>query len=239
MAKTAGLSHGAPRPPRARRRLRVLAAAALLAALLVIGGALFVQRPAFREGLLARINRALEGSGRGHISLVGLDHLGLGSARLTRAQVTDEHGATVLTLEGVQLNYDLLDLLGPWLPLGRPELELDHVRVERTLVRLLRDPASGELTLARAFGKDRAATPGSGRTPLGVLLQALELGQVAIELDEPSFGELALRLNRVHASAALRGDATQINVQSFGVLLARQDERWVEGAGALSLSPAG
>jgi translocation and assembly module TamB len=205
-------------------------------AALLLGASLYIQSAGFRGRVLAALERELAGSVRGQIHLSGLDALSLSSARLARLEVKDEHGELVLALEGIHLSYDPLELLGPLLPGGGSGVSIEHVRVERSRVLLVQDEHTGELTLVRAFGKDRP--PGSPETPpaeLQLALPTVELGEVSGEIDHPALGQLTARIHHVRGEAYIAGAETEVRVQHFGVQLARGEQRWADGTGSLRL----
>lgn len=231
----------APREKRSLARRVAVAAgwASAASAVLVLGAAVVVQTPAFRGYVVSRVNRELEGSVRGHITLDGLTRLGLGGAHVSALRVTDERGELVLGLEDISVRFDLLDLIGPWLTSDGASIELDHARVNRSRVHLVPDERSGELTLARALGKDGSGAPASEGTPLSILLSSVELGDVWVSVDHPALGRHELRIDHVHGSASVRGEDTEVTVQSFGVLLVENGKRWLDGTGSFSLMPKG
>jgi hypothetical protein len=230
----------APREKRspARRAAIVAGWTAGLSAALVLGAAVVVQTPAFRGYVVSRVNRELEGSVRGRITLDGLTRLGLGGAHVSALRVTDERGEPVLELEDIAVGFDVLDLLGPWLPSPRP-LELEHVRVNRSKVLLVTDERTGTLTLARALGRESSGTGDSEAAPLSILLPRVELGEVVVSVDHPALGRHDVRIDHVHGSASIGGEDTEITVQSFGVLLVENGTRWLDGTGSLRLARKG
>lgn len=222
-----------------RRAARLLAWAAGVATALLLGVSLYVQTPGFRGHLIAALNRSLEGSVRGRITLDGLTRLGLSGAQLATLRVDGEAGQPVLILEEVTVRFDLLDVLGPWLPSPRAGLSLEHVRVNRARVWIASDPGSGELTLARAFGR---ATPSRGPkrpAPLTYTFESIELGEVALDVDHPVLGQRAVRMDRVHGNAVVGGEDSEVRVDRFGVLLLEGGTRWLEGTGTFQLLPKG
>ncbi|HWO12453.1 MAG TPA: translocation/assembly module TamB domain-containing protein [Polyangiaceae bacterium] len=236
MARTPRAANGS----RGRRVARALSLGGALTLGAALGLGLYVQRPSFRAALLAGLERRLEGSVRGHIELEGLARLGLSSARLERLEVRDERGVVVLALEQVTLRYGLLDLLGPWLPLAHPNPRIEHVRVERSRLRLASDPESGELTLLRALASPpgEPGAPPHASPPLVVSLPAIELGEVLVTHEDPALAALALRIERVHAEATLGGAGTSLTLQRFGLSASAHGQPWLNGAGWLSLASA-
>jgi hypothetical protein len=235
---------GAPREKRsvARRAALVLAAVATLVAALLLGASIYVQTPGFRDYVVSTANRQLEGSTRGRITIEGLTRLGLGGARIQTIRVDDERGEAVLELRDITASFDLLHLLGPWLPAPRASVEVEHVRVERVRMRLVSDDPSGELTLVRALGKHDAEAPGRPkRTPIGIGIgiATIEIGEVDVALAHPSLGRHDLRIDHVRASASIAAEDTEVTVQRFGVLLLEDGRRWIDGTGALRLLPKG
>lgn len=225
---------------RRRRLARALAWLGAVALALGVAVSVTVQTPGFRRYVVRLINESLEGSVRGRITLEGLTQLGLGGAELERLRVEDETGQTLLSLEGVRVHFDPLDLLGPWLPSPSPGLSLDHVRVNRSRVRLATDPQSGELTLARVFGKTTTRPPGVPKPqPLTFSLDSIELGEVDVELDLPGVGQRTARLDHVRGDAIVDGEDSEVNVERFGLLVLEQGERWLDGTGTFRLQRKG
>jgi hypothetical protein len=236
------MAAGAPRMKRsiARRAALVLATLAALAAALLLGVSVYVQTPGFRAYVVSAINRQLEGSMRGRIRVEGLTRLGLGGAQVRLVRVSDERGESVLELQDITVSFDLLDVLGPWLPTPRPGIEVEHVRVEHARVRLLGDDPSGELTLVRAFGKQSVGAPDRPRqTPRALAIATIEIGEVDISLDHPALGRHEGRIDHVLASASIAGEDTEVTVQRFGLLLLEQGQRWMDGTGGLRLMRKG
>jgi hypothetical protein len=210
---------------------------ALLA--LLVGISLYVQSSGFRTWVLTVIERELAKSVRGRVSLLGLGQLGLVSAHLDRLEVKDEHGELVLALQGIHLRYAPFELLGALLPGVQGGLSIEHVRIEHSRVVLVQDEPTGELTLVRAFGRDRPPGSSPPAAPPVVELPALELGEVAIEIDHPALGQLGARLDHVRGSATAAGVDTEVAMQHFGVQLTQGDQRWLEGTGSFRLLRAG
>ncbi|HTV19414.1 MAG TPA: hypothetical protein VMG12_12100, partial [Polyangiaceae bacterium] len=230
----------AARASRWRRLARVLAWLAAVVLALGIGVSVYVQTPGFRRYVVALVNRSLEGSVRGRITLEGLTRLGLSGAELDRLRVDDEHGQTLLLLEDIRVGFDPLDLVGPWLPTPSPGLSFDHVRVNRSRVRLASDAESDELTLARVFTKAEPRPPGASKPPaLSYTFDAIELGDVDVELDLPATGRRTLRLDHVRGDAIVGGEDTEVNVERFGVLVLDGGERWLDGTGTFRLQRKG
>jgi len=227
----------ASRPaPRRRRVARVLAWSGALVVALGVGASVYVQTPGFRRHVVALINRNLAGAVRGRITIDGLTRLGLTGAELDQLRVDDESGQTLVALEGIRLGFDLLDVLGPWLPTPRPGLTLDHVRVDRSRVRLATDPASGELGLARVFGAATPRPPGAPKPPvLSVRLESIELGEVFVELDLPATGRRSARLDHVRADAFVAGEDTEVTVERFGMSMLDGGQLWLDGTGTFRL----
>jgi TamB, inner membrane protein subunit of TAM complex len=242
------MASSAPRPKRsvARRAALALGWTAAGGATLLLGASLYVQSPGFRSYVVSRVNTELAGSVRGRITLEGLTRLSLGAAHVHSVRVSDEHGESVLELEDVTLGFDLLGLLGPWLPSPRSGVKVEHVRVERSRVRLVRDESTGELTLVRALGKDSASAPGPEKPgPLTVALAAVELGEVDVDIDididpdKASLGRHALRVHHVRGKATIDAENTEVEVQSFGVLMLEGGQRWIDGTGSLRIAQGG
>jgi hypothetical protein len=223
----------------ARRAALAFGIAGAVVGVLLIGASVYVQTPGFRAYVLSAANRQLHGSTRGQIVLEGLEQLGLGSARLARIRVVDERREPVLELEDISAHFDLLGVLGPWLPSPRPSLAIEHVRVDRSRVRLITDETTRELTLVRAFGKDRSRAPDAKAAPLVVAIASIELGEVALDIDHPAIGRHELRIDRVHGSATIGGEDTEVSVERFGVLSIEAGQRWIDGTGALRLERNG
>jgi hypothetical protein len=235
------MGNPAPREKRspARRAAIVAGWAAGVSAALVLGAAVVVQTPAFRGYVVSRINRELEGSMRGRIALDGLTRLGLGGAHVSALRVTDERGELVLELEDISVGFDLLDLLGAWLPSSHATIELEHARVNRSKVRLITDERTGALTLARALGRESSGPRSSEAAPLSILLSSVELGEVIVSVDHPAVGRHDVRIHHVRGSASVDGEDTEVTVQSFGVLLVENGTRWLDGTGSLRLMRKG
>jgi hypothetical protein len=225
---------------RRRRLARALAWLGAIALALGAALAIFVQTPRFRRYVVSLVNGSLAGSVRGRITLEGLTQLGLSGAKLERIRVDDERGQPLLSLEGVRLRFDPIDLLGPWLPSPSPGLSLDHVRVNRSRVRLATDPQSGELTLVRAFGRATPRPPGAAKPPpLSFTFDAIELGEVDVALALPAVAPRSVRLDHVRARAIVGGEDTEVNVERFGVLVLDGGERWLDGIGTFRLQRKG
>lgn len=201
-----------------------------------LGLLLHADLPPLRSALVAAVNGALDGSLRGRIDIVSVDHLGASSATARRIDVIDEQGRVVLTLEGVKLRYRPWLLLEALLSSDGEPLILDHVRVDRSKVLLIRDEASGEWTLARALSKKTAA-PGGRRAkqPLVYSLQAIELGEAHIVIQHPALGTLQADIHRLQGSADLGGNDTDVEVERFGVQLVQGGGLALKGTGSLRL----
>lgn len=222
-----------------RRLARVLAWLGAIALALGVAVSVYVQTPGFRRSVVTLINDSLEGSVRGRIRVEGLTRLGLTGAELERLGVEDETGQTLLSLEGVSLRFDPIDLLGPWLGSTSGRLSLDHVRVNRSRVWLATDRHSGKLTLARVFDS-AAARPAEPKAPaFSLRLDSIELGEVEVELDLQAVGRRSARLDRVRGSATIDGDDTEVSVERFGVLVLDAGERWLDGIGTFRLQRKG
>jgi translocation-and-assembly-module (TAM) inner membrane subunit TamB-like protein len=230
----------AARGSRVRRWARALVWSAAFVLVATLAASWYVQRPSFRAAALARLELALRGAVRGSIELEGLEQLGLSGARLRRLRVIDEQGRRVLELEDIGVRFGLLGLLGAWLLEEPPVLRLQHIRVERSRLRLATEPQSGELTLLRALqppAREPSSTAGSEARV--VALPAVELGEVLVSHEAPALKTLELRIERVHGQAMLGGDRTTIAAERFGLSLRAGAERWVDGAGSFSLASAG
>jgi hypothetical protein len=203
-----------------------------------LGASLYVQRPSFRAAALARVERQLRGAVRGRIELEGLTQLGLSSARLERARVIDEHGLRVLELDDLGVRFGLVELVGSWLLEDPPVLHIEHVRVERSRVRLATDPASGELTLPRALAAPPREPSPEASGGVVVELPAIELGRVIVSHDAPALAGLELRVERVHGRATLGGGQTMVAAERFGLSLREGERPWLDGAGSFSLASA-
>lgn len=224
---------------RRRRLARTLAWLGAIALALGLAVSVVVQTAGFRRYVVKRVNGSLEGSVRGRITLEGLTRLGLAGAELERLRVEDETGQTLLSLEGVRVRFDPIDVLGPWLPSPSRGLSLDHVRVNRSRVRLASDPESGALTLAQVFGK-ATRPPGEPKPPaLTFTFDSIELGEVHVEVDLPGVGQHTARLDRVRGDAIVDGEDTEVNVERFGVLVLEGGARWLDGTGTFRLQRKG
>ncbi len=218
---------------------QTLAWAMVFVASVGLGLTLHANVPALRLAFGATLNNALEGNYRGRVSISGLDHLSVSSAVIQSIQVWDESGTLVLKLEGVKLRYRPFELAQSLLQASSGPITLDHVRVDRSQVVLVSDPASGEWTLARALSKAKPSRARRPRQPQMYSFSAVELGQLDAVLEHPSLGKLETHLRHVHGSADVGGEDTQVSVQRFGVELVGNDGLALKGTGSLRLLPRG
>jgi hypothetical protein len=219
---------------RLRRALLALGVFAAISAALLLAISIYVQSPSFRAHIVSAVNHELEGSVRGRITLEGLTRLGLGGAELEAIHISDERGEPALELADITARFDLLGVLGPWLPRASAGIELEHVRVNRARVRLVADEASGELTLVRALGKRAAGAEGPAKAPPFLIsIASIELGEVDVAVDLTTFGRHDLRIDHVRGAADIGGTDSKITVQHFGLSLLEGDQRWIDGTGAL------
>jgi hypothetical protein len=200
-----------------------------------LGLVLHANVPAMRSAFGAALNRSLAGSLRGRIELKGLEHVGLSHAAIASIEVLDEQGQAVLLLEGVKLRFRPLGLIQSLIDGDGGPLRVDHVRVDRSRVVLRTDPASGEWTLLTALSKARSTSPREPSPPRAYAFSAVELGQVDMSLDHPSFGHVAARLQRVRGEVEVAGADTTLSVQRFGVRLVQNDDLALNGTGSLQV----
>src|SRR6187399_2229251 len=148
-----------PRPGRLRRGwgygARGLVWALVFIASTLLGVLLHGNVPALRQTAIEIANRALDGKFRGRLTLGELEHLGPSRATLSRLEVLDEHGSSVLLLEGVHLRYRPWQWVLRWLSGSDAPLRFEHVRVERSRLALRSDAETQAWSLARALQSPR------------------------------------------------------------------------------------
>lgn len=213
---------------------RALVWASVFLLSLGLGVILHADLPPLRAAFGVVLNRSLEESFRGQIKIGDITHLGARSATARSVEVFDEHGQQVLALEGVKLGYRPLRLLESLLWSSSEPLTVEHVRVDRSRIVLLTDPANGEWTLATALAKRAAERrPRPAKQPLVYSLPAVELGEVTLLVKHPTLGKLEANIHRVQGNAELGGDGTDIAVQRFGVRLVLGGGLALDGTGSL------
>jgi translocation-and-assembly-module (TAM) inner membrane subunit TamB-like protein len=191
--------------------------------------------PALRSALSSSLNRSLSGNVRGRLEVQAVEHIGLTRAVVRSIEVFDEQGRLVLNLEGVSLRYRPLSLLHSLISEQNDPLRVEHVRVDNARVVLVTDPESGEWTLARALSKRSAGSERPSGEPSLYGFSAIELGQVEVVADHPSFGHIEARVHHVQGSALLGGPDSSISIERFGVRLVQNHDLALTGTGSFRL----
>jgi hypothetical protein len=223
----------------ARRAARALGWCIVFALSALLGLILHSNVPALRESLVRAVNRSLDGKFRGQLSLGAVERLGASRATLQRLELRDEHGASVLVLENVNVSYRPWHWIGPLLFGSTTPLRFEHVRVEHSQIELSSDAQTGQWTLQRALESPRPPSTKRKRAPPRYSFAAIELGQLDVRVEHPSVGRVDLSLQHVQASAELAGADSSIDVQRFGLRLLAGKGLPVDGTGSLRVLPHG
>ncbi|HKO90116.1 MAG TPA: translocation/assembly module TamB domain-containing protein, partial [Polyangiaceae bacterium] len=176
---------------------------------------------------------------RGKVTLGALEHLGLSSATLNRLELLDEHGASVLLLEGVHLRYRPWQWARAWLSSPDTPLRFEHVRIERSRVALRSDAETQAWSLARALQSPRPPSARRPKPPVHYAFEAIELGEVAVSVEHPSIGQVAATVHHLQGSADLEGTDANIALERFGLRLVAPGDVPLDGTGSFRLLPHG
>jgi translocation and assembly module TamB len=225
------------RPPRSRRKRRVLRILGRVLLGLVVFVALVVtlaltalklERP--RAFTARTVEDALAETFRGRLRIVRLDAIGLGGLRAD-VRVEDPAGRVVLSARGVDVRLGVPSLVAHLIRNGGAlrRIDIDAVRIEHAEVRLI-DDGTGSPTLARAF-ESRAPSPSTPGEPSPIVkLHAISLRHV---WTHGGFGSVP------HLDAELRHAALALGVEPSRVGIRLDRSILVSRLGPYALDPRG
>ncbi|MGE0324632.1 MAG: translocation/assembly module TamB domain-containing protein [Polyangiaceae bacterium] len=221
------------KPAKALRRMRLrswlsglgtgLISSVLFTAATGAGFLLHVDLPASRRVLAETIEKSYAASMRGQLRVEGLRHISPQRLEIDTLRLIDASGREVVTLSGVRIRANLVDLGWDGVFGGsKTTLVLNHIRAERTTWQIVPD-ADGTPSLVNAMNVRPSSEPKQPSTSapryIRVWIPTIELGQSYVrgKIGDLPTAEVSLSSARGSLLATPKGLA--IDVQRFGATL--------------------